>query len=241
MIVAIHQPHFIPWLGYLHRMAQVDLFVVLDHVQYERSNYQNRSQIRMGGEARWLTVPVLQRSYKERILDKEIDNHNKSRPWGRNRFAILRNAYLEAGYMKMYAPTLNGIFEREWERLVDLNAAMLDFLRDAFGIQTKVVRSSELEVEGAKAELVLNICRAVRADALLVGFGGARGYLVEEDFQRHGIELRYHEFKHPEYKQCGPAPFIPGLGSVDLLFNAGPQSRTILLGEPAVQEVRAAA
>jgi WbqC-like protein family len=241
MIIAIHQPHFIPWLGYLHRMAQVDLFIVLDHVQFERSNYQNRSRIRMENEARWLTVPVLQRSYRERILDKEIDNHNRAHPWGRNRFAILRNAYFRAGYLNMYAPALKRIFDQEWQRLVDLNAAMLEFLRDAFEIRTPVVSSAQLGVEGAKAELVLNLCRAVKADALLVGFGGAREYLIPEEFARQGVEIRYHDFAHPRYRQCGPAPFIPGLASVDLLFNAGPQSRAILMGEPVAQDLSAAA
>jgi hypothetical protein len=81
MIVAIHQPHFIPWLGYLHRMTEVELFVVLDHVQFERRNYQNRSQIRLDGEARWLTVPVEQHSQKERIVDKRVDNRDAERPW----------------------------------------------------------------------------------------------------------------------------------------------------------------
>ena len=57
MIVAIHQPHFLPWLGYLHRMSRADLFVLLDHVQFERRNYQNRTRIRIEDEARWLTVP----------------------------------------------------------------------------------------------------------------------------------------------------------------------------------------
>jgi hypothetical protein len=241
MLVAIHQPHFIPWLGYLHRMAQVDLFIVLDHVQFERSNYQNRSQIRMDGQARWLTVPVLQRSYKERILDKEIDNQNRAHPWGRNRFAILRNAYCQAGYLNVYAATLKSIFERDWRRLVDLNAAMLNFLRDAFCIHTPILSSAQLGVEGAKAELVLNLCRAVEADALLVGLGGARGYLIPEEFARHGVEIRYHQFTHPRHRQCGPAPFIPGLASVDLLFNAGPQSRAILMGEPPEQDLAAAA
>ena len=241
MIIAIHQPHFIPWLGYLHRMAQVDLFIVLDHVQFERSNYQNRSRIRMDGEARWLTVPVLQRSYKERILDKEIDNHNRAHPWGRNRLAILRNAYLQAGYLNMYVPALKQILEREWQRLVDLDAAMLDFLRDAFEIRTPIVRSSQLGAEGAKAELVLNLCRAVKADALLVGFGGAREYLTPEEFARQGVEIRYHQFNHPRYRQCGAAPFMPGLAAVDLLFNAGPQSRALLMGERAATELSAAA
>lgn len=242
MIIAIHQPHFIPWLGYLHRMSQVDLFIVLDHVQFERSNYQNRSRIRMENEARWLTVPVLQRSYRERILDKEIDNHNRAHPWGRNRFSILRNAYCRAGYLNMYAPALSRIFEGEWQRLVDLNRAMLDFLRDAFEIRTPIVSSAELAVEGAKAELVLNLCRAVKADALLVGFGGAREYLIPENFAQHGIEIRYHQFNHPRYRQCGQTPFIPGLAAVDLLLNAGPQSRAILMGEPVVAaELSAAA
>jgi hypothetical protein len=210
-------------------------------VQFERSNYQNRSRIRMDGEARWLTVPVLQRSYKERILDKEIDNHNRAHPWGRNRFAILRNAYLQAGYMNTYAPALKRILESEWPRLIDLNAAMLEFLRDAFEIRTPLVSSAQLGVDGAKADLVLNLCRAVKADALLVGMGGAREYLIPEHFARHGVEIRYHQFSHPRYRQCGAAPFIPGLAAVDLLFNAGPQSRAILMGEPEAPQLSAAA
>ena len=78
MIAAIHQPHFLPWLGYLHRMACADVFVLLDHVQFERRNYQNRTMIRLDGEPRWLTVPVLQRSQKERIIDKSVDNGSGS-------------------------------------------------------------------------------------------------------------------------------------------------------------------
>jgi WbqC-like protein len=241
MIVAIHQPHFIPWLGYLHRMAQADLFIVLDHVQFERRNYQNRSQIRIEGEARWLTVPVVQNSQKERILDKEVDNRDAARPWGRNHFATLRHAYREAGYFSSYAPELKKIFDTPWGKLVDLDAAMLDFLRAGYGIRTPLMKSSELNVEGAKADLILNLCRAVKADALLAGFGGSRGYLQVDEFARHGIEVKYHSFTHPTYKQCGAAPFIPGLAGVDLLFNAGPQSRSILMGESAAQVACAAA
>jgi hypothetical protein len=231
MIVAIHQPHYIPWLGYLHRMSQADLFIVLDHVQFERRNYQNRSQIRLDGEARWLTAPVQQHSQKERIADKLVDNRDAARPWGRAHFATLRHAYREGDYFGTYAPALRRIFEGTWERLVDLDLAMLGFLMDAFGIRTRVVRSSALEVQGAKSELILDVCRAVKADALLAGFGGSRGYLDEAAFARHGIAIRRHLFTHPVYRQCGPAPFIAGLASVDLLFNAGPESRDILFGE----------
>jgi hypothetical protein len=237
MIVAIHQPHFLPWLGYLHRMAQVDLFVLLDHVQFERRNYQNRTMIRMNGEPRWLTVPVVQRSQKERIVDKEVDNRpDGSKTWGANHCATLRHAYGRAPFFAEYAGAFEALFARPWQRLVELNQASLDLLREAFGIRTPLARSSELAVEGARGDLILSICRAVGARTLLAGLGGSRGYLDAGAFSRHGIAIRPHDFRHPEYPQCGAAPFSRGLSGIDLLFNAGPVSRELLLGRPAIAE-----
>jgi hypothetical protein len=230
MIVAIHQPHYLPWLGYLHRMAQVDLFIVLDHVQFERRNYQNRSQIRLDGEAHWLTVPVVQRSQKERIIEKQVDNGGP-RPWGPIHFLTLRHAYRAAEHFNTYAGALRKILDARWERLAELDRAMLEMLRDAFEIRTPLARSSELGVDGAKSDLLLNLCRATGADTLLAGFGGSRSYLDVEVFAREGVRIKWHDFKHPTYKQCGPEPFVPGLAAIDLLFNYGPQSRGILLGE----------
>jgi hypothetical protein len=231
MKVAIHQPHFLPWLGYLHRMAQVDLFVLLDHVQFERRNYQNRTLIRMNGEARWLSVPVVQRSQKERIVDKEVDNRlDGSKWWSPNHFSTLRHAYRESRHFGAYAGELKGLFDTRWDKLVDLNQAALDFLRVAFGIRTRLARSSELAVEGARADLILNICKAVGARTLLAGFGGSRGYLDIDAFSSEGVKIEFHQFDHPVYPQCGPQPFLKGLSAVDLLFNCGAQSRELLLG-----------
>ena len=211
MLVAIHQPHYLPWLGYLQRMAQADLFILLDHVQFERGNYQNRSQIRINGTPHWLTVPVIQRSQQERIDEKMIDTRQD---WAATHFETLRRAYGGAAT----AP-LRALYQTPWESLVDLNEATLHFLRGAFGIHTPLVNSSELDVQGAKSELVLNLCQAVGADALLVGLGGSRQYLDRDAFARAGIELVFQEFKHPVYAQRGPAPFIAGLSALDFLFN----------------------
>jgi hypothetical protein len=239
MIVAIHQPHYLPWLGYLHRMAQVDLFILLDHVQFERRNHQNRGQVRLEGEARWLTVPVVQRSQKELIVDKLVDNTDP-RPWGPIHFSTLRHAYRDATHFKSYAGALREILEARWERLIDLDLATLEFLRAAFGIRTPLVRSSTLGVEGAKSELILNLCRATGADRLLAGFGGSRRYLDVEAFKREGVRIEWHQFSHPEYRQCGPQPFLPGLAAVDLLFNCGPQGAALLV-QPTAPQLRAAA
>jgi hypothetical protein len=253
MIVTIHQPHFLPWLGYLHRMAQADLFVVLDHVQFERghaASYQNRTRFRMhhrtpagdACEARWLTVPVVQRSHSERILDKEIDNRNVGAKWrGASLYAVVRHAYREAPSVHQHASALKDVLCAPWQRLVDLNLAALGYLREAFGIRTPLVRSSELGVSGAKSELVLNVCRAVGADVFLGGMGGSREYLDTSAFERAGIGVQWQAFEHPVYKQCGAAPFMPGLSSIDFLFNCGAQARSILLGEAATHDSRAAA
>src|SRR3954470_13110920 len=104
MIVSIHQPCYLPWLGYLQRMAQADVFVLLDHVQFERANYQNRTRILMDGAPRWLTVPVVQRSQKERIIDKEVDSRLDAARWGVNHHATLRHAYREAAFRREYLP-----------------------------------------------------------------------------------------------------------------------------------------
>jgi hypothetical protein len=253
MIVAIHQPHYLPWLGYLHRMAQADLFVLLDHVQFERRRaacYQNRTRFRMHNrtqageicEARWLTVPVVQRSQTERILDKEIDNRGKGARCGSSsQYATLRTAYREAPYLNLHASALKKIFDAPWTRLIDLTLATLGFLREAFDIRTPLVRSSELGVSGAKSELIIDICRAVGADVFLGGLGGTRTYLDAAAFERAGIRVQWQQFQHPVYRQCGPAPFMPGLSAIDLLFNCGPAGRNVLFGEAAPQESRAAA
>lgn len=234
MIVSIHQPCYLPWLGYLQRMAEADVFVLLDHVQFERANYQNRTRILVDGEPRWLTVPVIQRSQKETILEKEIDNRLQGpRHWGRVHAATLRHAYRDAPCANLYLPALREILDARWERLVDLDVAMLEVLRDAFGIRTRLVRSSELNVAGAKSELILNLCRAVGADALLAGLGGSRDYLDRAAFERNGVRIVYQQFEHPVYAQRGDAPFIKGLSSLDMLLNCGPASGGLLLKEEA--------
>ena len=235
MIVAVHQPHFLPWLGYLDRMARADLFIVLDHVQFERRNYQNRTLMLLEGRARWLTVPVVQRSQKERIVDKQIDNRadSSARHWGHNHFLTLRYAYRHAPFFNLYGAQLQEIFDGRWDSLVELNQTLLDYLREILDIRTPMVRSSTLGVAGRRSELILNLCQSVGADTYLCGMGGCRTYLDREAFARAGIKMEWQDFHHPRYPQCGDSPFTQGLTALDLLFNCGPLSRSLLLQSPA--------
>jgi hypothetical protein len=223
MIVAIHQPCFLPWLGYLDRMAKADLFIVLDHVQFERRNYQNRTRICVDGQAQWLTVPVHQRSQLEKICDKQIDNPpaHDDHWWGADHARTLRHAYRNAPFLADFEAPLRRILGIPHSHLADLNLELLDFLREAMGIDTPMVKSSELKVAGARSELILNLCLATGADTYLAGMGGSRSYLDVEAFRAAGVDIVWQDFQHPHYAQCGSNSFIAGLSAVDFLFNEG--------------------
>jgi hypothetical protein len=237
MIVAIHQPHFFPWLGYLHRIMDADLFVFLDHVQYEHQNFQNRVRIKNGTGSQWITVPLLHSGHSQPIASKLICNRNNGnengrRGWGKSVFATLEAVYSRAPYFNDYAPALRGLMNAEHEKLAELNRKSLDFLLDAFDIRTPVIHSSDLDARGQKTELAINLCRAVDAKVLLCGMGGSRGYMDVAALERAGVRVAWQDFRHPRYPQHPhPENFVPGLSALDLLFNCGPASGDVLRGK----------
>lgn len=238
MIVAAHQPNFIPWLGYFDKMRKADLFIVVDHVQMERQSYQNRVRIKTGEGERWITVPVIQESRSERIMDKRIDNSRTGRfRWSRKMFLTLKYAYQSAPHFRDYEAGLLEIFDTHWDRLSDLNGRLIEFCREALDIRTPMVASSRLKIAGAKSDMVLNMCREFGATAYLAGDGASRSYLDVDAFERAGIRVIWQEFEHPRYPQHPACDvFIPNLSVFDLLFNRGPRSAETLRGSHVREE-----
>ncbi|MCM2304225.1 MAG: WbqC family protein [Elusimicrobia bacterium] len=232
MIVAAHQPNFIPWLGYFDKMRKADLFIIVDHVQMERQSYQNRVRIKTGAGERWITVPVVQESRAERIVDKRIDNSRLGRfRWSRKMFLTLKYAYQSAPHFRDYEPALEEIFSARWDRLSELNLRLILFCRQALGISTPLRISSDMRVQGARSDMVLNMCRAAGADVYLAGHGASREYLDVSAFERAGIRVAWQDFEHPRYRQYPACDrFIPNLSSLDLIFNCGPGSGQVLRG-----------
>ena len=58
MIVTIHQPEHLPWLGYFNKMAKAELYVILDSVQFEKNYFQNRNKILSPNGPQWIGIPV---------------------------------------------------------------------------------------------------------------------------------------------------------------------------------------
>lgn len=244
MIVAAHQPNFAPWLGFFDRIRRAQRFVLLDHVQFERQNYQNRTLIKTQGGPKWVTVPVVQKSRDELILDKEICNGQDGKEfWGRKVYLTLESSYARAPHFKLYGPKLKELFVgTRWDKLVDLNLALLRLCLESLQIATPLVRSSELQgLTGAKSELVLSMVRAAGGTTYMAGMGGSKEYLDAATFKEQGVDVAWQDFSHPEYPQLGAAPFAKGLSVLDLLFNCGPESRAVLEKGGACTRGRAAA
>ncbi len=213
-----------PWLGLFHKIALSDVFVILDDVQFEKNSFTNRNRIKGANGDFWLTVPVsLKNHLKKKIREIRI-NDNK---WKKKHLQSIEQCYRKSRYFETFMPFLQDCYNRDWDTIDKLNEFMLRGLIDKLGIQVRVERMSDHDFQATKSDLVMEICRAFAADTFIFGSQG-KDYVRAEDFSARGIEVRFQDYIHPEYNQMHGA-FIPTLSVVDLLFNAGPESRDIIL------------
>lgn len=218
MRVAIHQPQFLPWLGYLDKVDRADLFVLLDSVQFKKNEWQNRNRIRTAQGWQWVTVPVLHH-FGQRIAEVRI---NEKTGWRAKHLRALELHYARAAHREPVLRGLRALYDRPWDRLADLNIAVLRWLLGEFGITTPLRLSSEMNLPEEPTERLVAICRTVGATRYLAG-AGSSAYMDFGKFEAAGIPVDMQEFRHPVYRQCYE-PFVPGLSAIDLLLTCGGQS-----------------
>ena len=170
MILAAHQPSYLPWLGYLDKVAKADVFVVMDDLQYEAQNFQNRNRVKLNNGVGWLTVPLERGHQSDRICDKRIQNgcSNPKEHWQRRIWNSLAIHYRRAPHFARYASDLEEVFQRSWTHLLDLDLHILELARRWLSITTPVVLASSLGLAGEKTERILDLCRKVGARACLL-------------------------------------------------------------------------
>ena len=221
MRVAILQPSYLPWLGYFDQIASVDRFVLYDDVPFDKNGWRNRNRIKDCSTRgwQWLTVPVRMKSRSGApICDVEIDQNSN---WRRKHLQALRQWYRKAPYLHRHEEFLEEAFGREWKHLSLLSEYIIREMCRSFGIETPIVLSSELNIEGSRSERLVRICEHFGADEYLSG-DAARSYLDLRIFSEAGIRVTFQRYAHPEYPQLYP-PFVPYLSAVDAQFNCSPE------------------
>ena len=222
MKVAIHQPQYLPWLGYFDKMDQSDVFVLLDDVQYKKNEWQNRNKIRNSEGWQWITVPVLY-DFGQKIREVKIDTGSN---WREKHIKSIELNYSKAPYFDKYFSFFKDSLEKEWLSLSELNTHFIGFFKKTLGIETELVKSSDLDVKTSSTERLVDICKLLKAEVYLSGAGGEE-YLDAEMFNKSGIRLEFQAYEHPRYEQAYEG-FEPYMSVADLLFCQGDKSIEII-------------
>ena len=224
-IVAIHQPQYIPWLGFFDKMDRADVFVYLDNVQYIKNEFKNRNKIKSANGPIWLTVPV-NYSFPEKITEVTISQRER---WQHKHWQSLISCYQKAPYFKKYRETFTNIFEKTWTHLSQLNIDVTEKLKDLLAINSKTEIASKMDLPEGPTERLIAICKNFKCTHYLAG-ADSRKYMDFDLFKKADIKVIVQEFQHPKYNQLF-GDFLPYLSVVDLLMNHGDDSLNILRGK----------
>ena len=226
MIIAIHQPNFLPWPGYFYKIAKSDTFVLLDNVQYSKNSFINRNKIKTPQGELWLTVPVKSTGLSDLLIKNvQINNHVD---WRKKHLRTLEMNYKRAKFFNQIYDAIEKVYyETDWNNLCMLNTSLLKMTLEELGLESQLIRASELSIEGKSTQLLINIVNKLEGQTYLSGAGGEK-YQEEDLFRDAGITLRYYDFDPPVYPQLW-GDFIPKLSIIDLLFNCGSESIEIFI------------
>ena len=215
MIISIHQPAYLPWLGYFDKINRSDIFIYLDSVQLEKNSYTCRNKIKTPQGSTWLTIPLITKGHTANSIgDIRIDN---SQNWKKKHLKNIFFNYKKAKYFDELYPKIELLFEEDFDLFSDLAYQHMVFWLNEFNIQTKIVKSSTLDIETKKSDLVLDLCSNFNASKYLSGALG-KDYLNESIFDQNEIQIEYQNYSHPVYQQLN-GEFLPYMGIVDFWMN----------------------
>lgn len=226
--VAIHQPNFLPWTGYFHKLLSCDVFIFLDDVQLPRGkSFVSRVEIKTANGPAWLTAPVKGKGELLPIKDVALANE---REWKSKHLKTFKACYAKAPYFKEVFLLLSRAYEMEDNSLANFNINLIKALAGYLAAPARLVRASELAVDSAgPLDHLIRMVKVSGGTNYLTGKGsGTQRHLDQDAFRREGIEVVYQSFVCPVYPQLWK-DFIPNLSVVDLLFNCGPEAREIIL------------
>lgn len=215
MIISIHQPDYIPYLGYFYKIYQSEVFVFLDDVQFSNDNMHHWNRIKTPQGEHKLKIPVAY-SFGDKINEVNTKDVLK---WKEKHLKTIEMNYRKAQHFKEIFSQYEEIVLKEYLNLAEMNIAINQFLCYGLGLNPKFIRSSELVIDSAKENRVIDICVALGGTTYISG-NGAKAYQVDEHYESKGIRLQYTDYYPFEYKQLW-GKFIPNLSVLDYIFNCG--------------------
>jgi hypothetical protein len=227
MRIGIHQPNYLPWLGYFRKISQCDVFVFFDNVQMPGGkSFVSRNAIKTANGRQWLTVPVSGKGEGTTIHDAAIVDQR----WSRKHLKTLEVNYAAADLKALIADELAPILSNGYEKIADLNIALIERISRLLGLNdVRFARASELSIQAAGADSILEILGNLGATVYCTGSGaGSMRHLDEAAFAAQNIAIEYVDGTFMEYPQMHGA-FEASLSIIDALLNCGPEATRALL------------
>lgn len=215
-IVSIHQPNYIPWLGYFYKIAKSDIFVFLDDAQFSNSGAHNYHNIKTPQGKLRLKIPV---EYKLGDHINEVRTKDEL-GWKKDHLNKIQLNYKKAPYFEEIYNDFELLLNKKYNNLSELNTEIVKFICAKFNFKTNFVSASELNLNTSREEKVIDICNELEATIYLSGTG-AKAYQVEENFINRGLILEYSDFKPIAYNQLWNTDFLISVSIIDFLMNYG--------------------
>lgn len=217
MIVAIHQPNYLPWLGYFHKMKKADAFIILDHAQLPGKGLPNRNYIKgKDGKKVLLTVPLKKTKGVNSTYIESIPDYSK--PWQREHLNKIKDAYFKAPYFENRFELIESVVLQKHENLSNLSTVFIKAVCNLLEIKTQLILASSLiDCQLQKNERNIDLCLQMGGSSYLSG-RGAKKYNDESLYLKHQLNIIYQNFEAPVYCQLGEE-FMPNLSVLDILFN----------------------
>ena len=226
MKVGIMQPTYLPWAGYFEMISKVDLFILLDNVQFEKQSWQQRNRIRNASGEMLLTVPVKTAArFPQKICDVEI---NQDSNFARKHIESIRHSYSKTIYFDEFFPDLCNILKTPTNSLALYNESLIRLICTHLQISTEIIRASDLTSRGKGTELSVMQCKEVGADSYYAAQGSKNHITTQIGFAENGIAVEFQNYAQRIYPQIHGA-FIQSLSAVDLIFNCGRNSMSFII------------
>lgn len=224
-IIAIHQPNYIPWLGYYYKIFQSDVFVFLDDAQFSNQGMHNYTYIKTPAGSFRLKFPV-QQSLGDKI--------NAVRPrdelgWKEKHLKVLESNYGKAKFFSEVFSDYKNLLMQDYKNTAALNTALIKHFADKLGIRVEFVNSSDLKINLVRTEKIIRICEELGGKVYYSGTG-AKAYQNEEEFNAGGIELRYSVFEPFQYPQLWEG-FQSNVTALDFFMNCGYNWHQVLINQ----------
>lgn len=212
---SIHQPNYIPWLGYFYKIFQTDYFVFLDDVQFSNEGMHNYHYIKTKNGPQRIKIPVTQ-TLGDKINDIRVRNDLN---WQGKHLNLLRENYRTSDHFNEVFSDFSALIHENQENLSRLNIEIIKFICGKLGLKTVFVKSSDLKIPTVKEKKIIDICTALECGIYISGTG-AREYKDEENFKENGIHLKYSNYKPFRYRQQF-GDFQSNVTILDFLMNCG--------------------